>query len=118
MAKQHKTSTGALIAIVAVVALLLAYIMLENGGEPLNPVSTTTLPAKVRTEPTAEEMRSDLTISAPETGAPALNVSSTDIEAILSDLDATLDETEYDTSSVTELFEEDTTSELIQPYEL
>lgn len=119
MSKQHKTSTGALIAIVGVVAILLAYIMMENGGEPLEPVSTapTNMPDEqaASTEPTEE-------ISTPEEGsirAPApAPTAAEDVDAVLADLDAALDEEEYDASSVTELFEEDTTSELTQPYEL
>jgi len=122
MATQHKTSTGALIAIVAVVALLLAYIMMENGGEPLDPASTAALPADMRTELSEEPEVSDETISALNTDTPARAtapaVSTADVDATLAELDAALNETEYDASSVTELFEEDVTSELTESYEL
>lgn len=122
MAKQHKTSTGALLAIVAVVALLLVYIMMENGGEPLETVSTT--PTTMSDEPALSDEPTE-EIGAPEEDsigapvpAPAPAASVEDVDAALAEFDAALEQEEYDASSVTELFEEDATSELTQPYEL
>jgi hypothetical protein len=112
-----KTSKKALIILGAAILVLLGMLYMRNSGTtPTDEPQATENAEAPATE--AEEAAPEGTAGEKPVAPRAPAVNPTEVDAALEALDSALEEGEYDTSNVTELFNDTSDESLTDPYDI
>lgn len=120
MTKQAKASKNAMLTI-GVIVVLVAIMLLAAGNDTKAPRTETPAPVDEVVAPVTETPALETAVeddSEPAPATPAAPASSSEIDAALEALDSSLTEEDYDTSTVTELFDDTSAESLTDPYDI
>ena len=117
---QQSSSKNTLIVVGVVVVVLLIVLFMQGKDEAIAPASTpSTLDASSESDQSTDAPSDTPVVPETSTGTPAptppVQRQPVDIDDTLQDLDAAFEEGDYDTSAVTELFDDTSAEGITQP---